>query len=512
MNVEGILTRGSSNASLMTGTHTVPGAYTRAGYDMMKVAIQNAAEEMKKDDWVMGDKGNADVPRASETAQIEDKYLRDYANHWTTFVRTTDVKAFRNRNDAVEAILTFTQGNSPMRILAREIAVNNNLSEELETDGWWPWIKSFFVKKKAAGGGDTEPEKAFRPLFDFVGKGDKSPFDTYASEMNRLYVSLNTKAANDAALKKLGEDLTTNDDDKLDLKKRETGIGSLVAPFNATPAGQELAGLLQEPLVRLRTLMGAGGKELLVKMWGEQVLSAAKEIEKGYPFDESSTDADIKVLTAFLAPGEGTLSKFYDDKLKNYFELVNGQYRVKEGSEFQFSDEFVAYLNNAFALREALYGKSATPKFEYDFALRPVSNALVEVTIDGQTASSSGTGSLKGTFPGSNASETGVLMKLASSSDTAQSSAPPSANSADSNVSTTSGSTPGSSGDLVFQGQWGLFKFVDRGSPEKQPGGEYLLKYSVGGKAVTATIKASGGDLFNKNMFRQVRAPQNFLK
>jgi type VI protein secretion system component VasK len=57
-----------------------------------------------------------------------------------------------------------------------------------------------------------------------------------------------------------------------------------------------------------------------------------------------------------------------------------------------------------------------------------------------------------------------------------------------------------------------LFKFVDAGGPEKQAGGEYLLKYTVGGKSVSATIKASGGDLFNKNMFRQVRAPQNFLK
>ena len=56
------------------------------------------------------------------------------------------------------------------------------------------------------------------------------------------------------------------------------------------------------------------------------------------------------------------------------------------------------------------------------------------------------------------------------------------------------------------------FRFVDAGSPEKQPGGEYALKYTVGGKPVGATIKASGGDLFNKNMFRQVRAPQNFLK
>jgi type VI protein secretion system component VasK len=505
--VDGLLTRASSDASLLTGKYTVPGAYTRSGYDLMKEAIQNADEEMKKDDWVMGDAGKNDIPRASETAQIEDKYLRDYAMHWTAFVRDTDVKAYRNRETAITAIQTFSQPNSPMRILAREIAKNTNLSEEPETDDWWPWIKSFFVKKKAAGGGNTEPEKAFRPLFDFVGKKDqKSQFDTYASEMNKLYVALNTKTNSDNDLKRLGQELTLDDKDTLDVKKRETTVASLVAPFSSTPSGQELAGLLQEPLAKLRTYMGAGGKELLTKTWAEQILPAAKEIEKGYPFDESGSEADLKLLTAFLAPGEGTLSKFYDEKLKNYIELANGQYRVKDGSEFQFSEEFVAYLNNAFALREALFGKSATPKFEYEFTLRP-SKDLIEVTIDGQKTTSEGTGSLKGTFPGANSSETGVIIKLASTSETTP------ASSSNSNVSTTSNSpSGGSSGPRTFQGQWGLFKFVDAGSPEKQAGGEYALKYTVGGKPVSAMIKASGGDLFNKNMFRQVRAPQNFLK
>jgi hypothetical protein len=53
---------------------------------------------------------------------------------------------------------------------------------------------------------------------------------------------------------------------------------------------------------------------------------------------------------------------------------------------------------------------------------------------------------------------------------------------------------------------------VDAARPQKQPGGEYLLSFSVGGKPVTATIKSSGDDLFDKSIFRQVRVPQNFLK
>ena len=65
---------------------------------------------------------------------------------------------------------------------------------------------------------------------------------------------------------------------------------------------------------------------------------------------------------------------------------------------------------------------------------------------------------------------------------------------------------------LKFPGNWGLFRFVDKGNPSKQSGDEYALSYNIGGKSVSATIKPSGGDLFDKNIFRQVKAPQNLLK
>lgn len=513
--VDAILTRNGSDSSFMTGTYAVPSAYTRPGLELMKEAIANADVEMKKDDWVMGDQGKGDVAAPSKMSQIEDRYYRDYAMHWTQFVRATDVKPYKTRNDAANALQAFSQPNSPMKILLREIAKNTNLSEEPETDAWWPWIKSFFVKKKADAVGSSEPEKLFRPLFTFVGKkeqGENAPIEKYTGELGKAFATLNTKAANDSALKKIADQMA-GDDDPLDIRKRETAISNLTSSFSESPSGQELAALLIEPLGRLRSLLGAGAKDQLAKTWTEQILPAAKEIEKGYPFEEGGSEADLKNLTAFLAPKEGRLSKFYDEKLSNYFEEANGQYRVKEGSELQFTDEFVAYLNNAFALQKALFGSSSTPKFEYEFAFKPVKDALVEITIDGQKTTSEGTGSLKGTFPGANASETGVLLKLASTSGTTSTSAPSSsANSSNSSVTSTSSSPSAGSGDKTFQGQWGLFKFVDAGSPEKQPGGEYLLKYSVGGRSVTATIKASGGDLFNKTMFRQVRAPQNFLK
>lgn len=514
MNVSGILSRKSGDTNYLGGNYAVPGAFTRRGLELMKPAIENADEEMRKEDWVMGDVGKTDSGAPSKVRAIEDRYYADYANHWIQLVRSANVKPYENRTQAAAALQSFSQPGSPMKILMSEVALQTNLSAEVDPDAWWPWIKSFFPGQASQKEGTSEPEKLFRPLFNFVGKkeqGENAPIEKYTGELGRMFATLNTKAGSDAGFAKAMSEMA-GDNDPLDIRKRETTISNLTTSFGESAAGQELANLLMEPLARLKTLLGKGTKEQLAKLWAEQVMPEAKKIEVGYPFDEGGADADLKNLTAYLQPKDGRLSKFYDEKLAPYFEESNGQYRVKEGSEVQFTEEFVTYLNNAFALQKALFGSSPTPKFEYDFQFKPNKDTLVEVTIDGQKTTSEGTGSLKGTFPGANASETGVIMKLASTSGPAPTSAPPSANSSESNVSTTSGSPSGSSGDLTFQGTWGLFKFVDRGSPEKQPDGSYLLKYSVGGKSVTATIKASGGDLFNKAMFRNAKAPQNFLK
>jgi type VI protein secretion system component VasK len=265
-----------------------------------------------------------------------------------------------------------------------------------------------------------------------------------------------------------------------------------------------MADLIQRPINNLKLLLGADAQGQMVKSWNEQVLPDAKEIEKGYPFEDGAAETDLTKLTAFLAPGEGKFSKFYDEKLSRYFEESNGQLKMKDTSEVKFSDEFVAYLNNLMKLRKALYSSGATPKFEYEFTLQPVTNGMVEMTIDGQPIKSEGTGSVKLTFPAAQAAETGVLINAGGGGSD------PAASNTASNSNT---ATPSSGGSpLKYPGNWGLFRFFDASKPQKQPGGEYLLSFSVGGKAVSATIKSSGDDLFDKSIFRQVRVPQNFLK
>ena len=527
MTTEAILTRNFSDTTFMQGNYTVPGAYTAEGYPLMQQAIKEAAEKLSEDDWVMGGPGKNGIAQTTDASNIEERYLRDYADRWRDFVKGVKVKPYKNKEDATNALQTFSSANSPIKILLNEINRNTNLSAKGETGGWWDWLMSRFRKTTTTQtGGGTQVEKEFRPLVAFIGtkeQAENAPVEKYHAEIGKVSNRFSGISAD--KFKEIAQELASEKDDQLKLQNSETAINNLTKTFSDSQSAQALASLLQEPLGNLKTILGGGQNDQLKKIWTEQIFGEAKKIEKGFPFEDSQTESDLNDLKVFLNPTDGKLSMFYKERLSTYFEESNGQLKVKETSKVQFSDEFIAYLNNAFNLRKSLFGTNPTPKFEYEFRLNPVKDALIEVKIDGQTITSEGTASTKLSFPAGTAAETGVFMSLASTSGTSSTSGTAlptnsSANSSPANVNTTNTSkflqnsnvNSSSNEPLKFPGNWGLFRFIDAGAPQKQPGGEYLLTYNLGGKKVAAIVKPSGGDLFDKTIFRSLKAPQNLLK
>ena len=525
MSAERILASNSGDTNFIEGSHIVPGAYTFEGFNLMKQAISDANEKLSEDDWVMGEQGKKNIAQTTDSAKLEEFYYRDYADQWKAFIKGLNIKPYTKEN-ADAALQSFSSANSPIEIIMKEVARNTNLSAKPKTQGWWEWIKSFFQKaQKNNTGGNTQVEKEFRPLFTFVGDETKSdtPLAKYRSELGKVANKFGGFSPNE--IEQLSQELAKDNDKNFpQLRKAEGDVKNLLGVFNETPSGQEVADFLREPLGNLKALLGADATSQLAKTWVNSILPKAKEIEKGYPFSGDG-EADLKNLSAFLNPSNGELTKFYNERLKIYFEEKDGELRVKESSEVKFSDEFVTYLNNAFRLRRALFGEnSPTPKFEYEFKLQPVKDSLIEVTIDGQKITSEGTASSKLSFPATSGVETGVFINFASTSGATTTSGttfPTNSPAANANTNTntappvsrpTPSTNESTSDPLKFPGNWGLFKFVDAGSPQKQPSGEYNLNYKLGGKSVSATVRPSGEDLFDKEIFRKVSAPDKILK
>jgi type VI protein secretion system component VasK len=482
---ERILAVNGGDIGFIEGSYIVPGAYTREGNQLMKTAISEGSEKLKEDDWVMGEQDVTEIAQSTDTAALVDIYYRDYAEQWKAFVKGLKVKSYDKQN-AGEALRVFSSANSPTEILVREIARQTNLSAEPEPRSWWEWIKSFFQKpQNDKMDGNSEVEREFRPLFAFVSddKNGNSPIERYRTEISRVAIKFSSFSSTD--IDQISKDLANSDHRRFpELKRSQTNTESLLRGFNETPTAQELAGFMKTPLDNLLFLLVSSKSVSFEKTWREVLLPRAKEIEKGYPFAAGDTDADLIKVNAFLNPLSGDLSRFYENSLKNNFEEFDGELKFKESGDAKINDEFTKYLNNTFRLRKALYSEnSPVPKFVYEFKLKPVKDTVIEIVVDGQTASSKETSSVRMTFPASAGEKSGVLMKCLSTGS-----------------------------EIKWEGTWGLFKFFDAGSPVKQPTGEYLLTYEIEGKTVMAIVKPSVADLFDKNIFKSVRAPDLILK
>jgi type VI protein secretion system component VasK len=519
MSVQDILNRNSADSIYLEGTYVVPSAFTREGYKLLKKELSESGDKLSEPDWVLGETTKDASAQTADVKKIEELYFTEYAARWVDFVKDTKVKPYNKDNVqfAKDSLTSLSSPTSPLKVLAKEIAINTNFSSKAAPAGWWAWMMSLFESKgiDISTGGNTEVERQFLPLSTFVGIDDdkaKPPIESYQSQLAKVAVKFGGFST--TKVNQVSQELAKDDDKNFgELKDSSEKIKGMVNSWD-TNGGQALARLFQQPLENLKALFGAGAKEQIQKNWTEKVLPESGDISKSYPFDNSGSDIDLKKLSEFLNPKSGTFSTFYKSSLAQYFDETNDGVKPREDSEVKFTDEFVGYLNNTMRLQKALFGADgATPKFDYEFTLGPVKDAVVEVTIDGQKITSDGTGSNKISFPASSG-ETGVFMRFASTEGTTTT-APPVTN-ANTSTSPVSNATTGPSSSAnepqKFPGTWGLFKFFDAGKPEKQDSGEYNLTYSFGGKSVTAKVKPTGGDLFDRKIFTAMRAPENIFK
>lgn len=513
------------SAGVLDSNYSVPGAYTIEAYRNHWLAAKDkATEELTKDDWVMGENPGKAQAQGDDFKKLEDKYLNDYSDHWRKFLQSVNVAPYKTKDNAVDALKAFSNAESPMKLILQEVSKQTNLSKEPDNKGWIDWIWSLFQKKKdPKATPDTTVEKEFRPLFPFTDGSDKSE-QSQISQYGAYFKDIGDDLAlmDNSEIKTRSMELADPNVKPAGFKKKmadaEKKINTVADTFQGTAAGKDIATLLKKPFNNLKGFFGADEETQIRTAWAEQILPKAKEAEKGFPFEDSG-DADLTKLTAYLNPQSGTFSKFYDERLKKFFTESNGQLMIKEGTTVKFSDEFVKYLNSAFKLRESLYGKGATPAFKYSLTLQKVTDGTVEIAIDGQKLDSTGTGSQDFTFPAAGG-ETGAFMKFSSTSEpvstTAATTTPSPSASASPKPNPTakpaqSPSSSSSGNEIREAGPWGLFKFFQKGSPQKS-GTDYVCNYKLGSKTISITFKPTGGDLFDRSVFTSSRAPQNIFK
>ncbi len=496
---------GGNSRGLLEGTVKIPGAYTILGYrSYMKARIAGATEVLSQDDWVMGEEGKAEAIKTDELQKLKSEYFNKFAANWQRLIGGARVPAYKSDDEMKEALETFSGTESPIKLFLREVVKNTNLAAAPEAKSWFDlsWISDLWNSTGGSGEveDNTELDKQFNQLFLFMGdpsSKDAQPIDQYANSLSDVSKRLNSASA--AEMRDFKVQLSNEDSSPRSFHKTLTAVEQKVNGLTKgfeTSATREVARLLQMPLQNVRIKFGADSTTQIERTWSDNVLKDAKAIETGYPFASGGTPTDLKTVSTFLNPQNGTLTAFYNTRLKNFFDGEPGsELTVKAESPVKFSEGFVAYLNNAFKLQKALFGTGATPGFEYDFIIQKEGDTIIEGTIDGTPVSSRETGSFKLKFPAQSGIN-GVSLNILSTGAT---------------VSTDQQNTS-SPTNLNFPGEWGLFNFFDAASSKSKTESGYDLTYSRGGKTVKIQVRPIGGDPFDRSLFTSVRAPEKILQ
>ncbi len=472
---------------VLLGTYTVPGSYTIEGYrNYMKAAIETAAQEISKEDWVMGAAASNAQTQATDISKLQGMYLRDYTDQWRKFLTSISVQQFKSRDDAIEALKVLSSTDSPMERVMTEVARNTNLSAKPKATGWWGWIKSWFSSSSSEDtGGNTEVEREFAPLFRFVaseGKQTDSPMSQYRKALHDVLGQLQYTTQDQ--LTQTSKALLTGQDN-MGLGKTEQTVSGLLEAFK-TAATADAAALLNQPLGNLRAMLYGGGIADIERAWREQIFPVGHRLESGYPFTGGG-DSSVTDLARYLNPSNGQFTTFFNNSLATSFDDVEGQWKLKPQGVFKFSDEFVTYLNSTRRLREALFPTNgAQPEVSYDVTLQPVQDMDIVIEIDGTRVETRGTSpqSSKFIWPARSGSSGAKIT-----------------------VTQGNGQPPA---ERTFPGEWGLFKMFDAGSPSKTGDNQFNLSWNVGGVPVKAVLRPSSAvNPFQRSLFTSMHAPQN---
>lgn len=521
VSVTGILARNNANTNFVEGKYQIPGAYTIEGFRLMKVAINEADKKLSEDDWVMGEEGKKDVAAQSGGAtKVQELYFRDYIDHWNNFIKDARVKPY-TVDTAKPALEEFTQKTSPVMIIVKEVARNTDFTGKKAAasggffSGIVDTIKGWFSSKEDLGtGGNSDVEVAFRPLSNFVGDAEAkdAPIGKYQNQItlvNNKFSKFDQNKINQVSAEFAKSDFKNFTELGTARDKVETEL----KPFNEPATAQVFADFLRQPLGNLSALLGEKGKGEITKLWAEAILPKAQEAFKGFPFEDNTTEANIKALEEFLNPTEsGILTKFFNENLKNDFKEANGQLTTLTPDKY--NPQFVEFLNKAFILREKLFGKtSATIKYGYTFELQAPADLTVSGTVDGEAIEAAKAKNIS--FPAGQGRDVGVNIIFGASETAATPTPTPSASPTSSpSSSPTPAKSPTGTPPIEYKMQWGLFRMFKDGGATMQANG-YNLVFNRGDKKLTIIIKPSGSDIFENNfkVFKDVRSmPQAILK
>ena len=336
--------------------YEVSGAFTKAGWNFMKSAVQHADQYASGEEWVLGDQAQNQHNASNSPPDLTAMYTKDYIQAWRDFLNQATVYRGGSYQDQAQKLASLSGNRSPLLMLLCEASQNTA-------------VDSPDVMKAFAPAQQVVPS----PCQDQV---IQPPSQNYVKALNAVQTCLQAIPPG-----LTGDALTT-----------------VLAPCNAL-SGQARAAADQiaqgfaidrdgKMDVRVKTLLeaptGAAAAPPAPGPGGvEAMCTSLKGMDAKYPFNPAaSQEVALGDFVAFFQPGSGALSKFLDQN-KAVYELQNGQYVQKSGKP---QPAMTALVNRAAEIQRALFPAGSTaPQFKFTVKAHPQPEISSEtLTIEGQ--------------------------------------------------------------------------------------------------------------------------------
>jgi type VI secretion system protein ImpL len=181
------------------------------------------------------------------------------------------------------------------------------------------------------------------------------------------------------------------------------------------------------------------------------VLPFGRTLQQHYPFSKQGQDAALADLADFYRPGSGILWGFYEAALKRDVVQMGGRFERKQGAGgAMYTAELVRFLDRSAYLSSVLFPPRETkPRVDFEVRVRPSPGiAQVLLSVDGQLVDFH------------NGPERWFHMTWPGEGDKRE-------------------ATMRIKGDridetLVQEGEWGLFRLLDKGTLSASPGDRFF--------------------------------------
>ncbi|HWC97725.1 MAG TPA: ImcF-related family protein [Candidatus Sulfopaludibacter sp.] len=432
------------SAQVVVESHEVRGAFSKAGWNVMKDALQHPDRFFKGEQWVLGDQGSTSITPA-QLDQLRSRYSSDFVKEWRAYIKGASVVRYAGLKDASDKLMQISGNQSPLLELMALASQNTAVDD--------PAVAQIFQPVQAI----VPPTSTDR----FIAPTNQN----YMNALVALQTSLEAIASqpgspNDAA----AAPTLANAQQAIVNTRQMAQTFRIDSEGHIESSAQKL---LEDPITFAQGLLRSlGPAELNGK--GRDLCNQMRPMLAKYPFSpNAAAQASVADITAVFKPQGGLLWQFVDANMQKALTRTGSQYVPNTAAGITVNPAFLAFLNRAAAFSDAAFqGGAPTPHFSY--MVRPILSSdidTIHLSIDGQPGDFKAPNSVakKYEWPGP-ASGQGVQMTLKFKSGSAI-------------------AYPN------YDGVWGIFQFVANG---KHQGGSLVEEPLVDSRGRAALNAANG--------------------